>query len=109
MSQPKNPMENITLNIINSKRDIYGNCYYAFTAFNHETQKTVNGISNGGDSNIRYSEFELRGRWPNTGEKRWCINYFELPIRKFNQLVKGWPYAGCMPKQIFEFIKNGTK
>jgi len=99
-------MNSITINIVYSKRDRSGNCYWAFTAFNHDTQKAVSGKISGNDSNIRAAEFMLRDRWPNTGEPCWCVNVGEMPIRKWNSLTAGWPYAGCTPAEILEFIRK---
>jgi hypothetical protein len=40
------------LEIINSKRDVYGNCYYAFRYTDADTGKEVCGTISGGESNV---------------------------------------------------------
>jgi hypothetical protein len=98
-------MKNLTLNIIYSRRDTYGNCYFAFEAFNPETGKTARGTISGGESNIRGAELELRGRWPARGEPRWYVIESPLPVREFNRTTKGWEYAGCTPAELLQFIR----
>lgn len=102
-------MHALTLHIYYSRLDRAGNNYYAFTAFDPATNKSVNGTVSGTDNNIRTAELHLRGRWPETGERRWDVSVSDLPIRKYNQLVKGWPYAGCTPEEILAFIRRGLE
>jgi hypothetical protein len=79
-----------------SKRDMYGNCYWAFSLTDGETGKTVSGKVSGGESNIRGIIYELSGGWLN--------NYYficnEMKIREFNRYTKNMPYAGCDPKEL---------
>lgn len=92
-----------TLTAINSRRDVYGNCYWAFTYLDHATGKTVRGTISGGESNVRSIMFELNGgKWEGV-DIAFQVN--ELPIREFNRLTKGWAYAGCTPKELAAFIR----
>lgn len=92
------------LNKVYSKRDRAGNCYWAFTLTDAETGKTVNGKISGGESNLDSMIYYLNG-------KDWGGNYYsavqEKPIREFNRLVKEFPYAGCAPEQLAEFVRKG--
>lgn len=93
-------MRKHTLQAINSKRDFYGNCSFAFI-YVDENGKEVRATISGGESNIR-SIITAAG-W------NWNDVYFtvkELKIREFNKFVKGWDYAGCTPKELLEFINK---
>lgn len=91
-----------TLEAIHSRRDTYGNCYWAFRYTCHETGKTIVGTISGGESNIN----AIRYGW--LGADGWNPHIMarttELPIREFNRLVKGWEYAGCSPDSLKSFI-----
>lgn len=100
-------MYNLVVHIYYSRLDRAGNNYYAFTALDPATIKAVNGTVSGTDNNIRVAELHLRGRWPETGEPRWDVSVTAMPIRKYERLVKGWPYAGCAPEEILKFIRKG--
>lgn len=92
--------------IYNSRQDKFGNCYWAFQITAAGTRWSVQATSSGSGNNIRQAELYLRGRWPETGEPRWYITEQELPIRKFDRMVKKWPHAGCGGDEILEYIKN---
>ena len=97
-------MERITgiLEAINSRRDRYGNCYWALRYTDVKTGKTVCGTVSGGESNI------------NAIRRYWSGDYWdhsvkfetrELGIREFSRLTKDWAYAGCGPEDLAAFIK----
>jgi hypothetical protein len=90
------------LEIINSKRDVYGNCYYAFRYADADTGKEVCGTISGGESNVYAAKRYL---FEDSNMIR-AINT-ELKIREFNRLTKTWKYAGCPPEEIADFIKRG--
>jgi hypothetical protein len=90
------------LEIINSKRDLNGNCYWAFVAVETATGKQCVGSISGGESNILAARRYLPGvTEPSSNVRYSCA---EMPIREFNRRVKGWPYAGCCPDAIAQFI-----
>lgn len=99
-------MKRITGSIIaySSRRDIYGNKYWAFV-FTSNEGKEVCGKINGGRGNIYAVRMVLNGggEW----DKGIHFHENELKIREFNNLVKNWPYAGCTPKELSDFIRKG--
>lgn len=93
------------LTIHTSKADVYGNCYHAFTYSERPGGKACSGITGNTcnvDSVPRLADGEKC--WDN-----WVVIREILPIRQFNKLVKGWPYAGCTPKENREFIQREAK
>lgn len=94
-----------TMQIINSKIDFAGNCYWAFT-FTNNSGKTICGTSSGGRNNLDNAARELAGGTWELRRKKIVINYTELPIRQFDSLTKGWPYAGCGAVDIAAWIKK---
>lgn len=93
-----------SLTCINSRADIYGNRYFAFTYFDAETGKEARGTVCGGESNVRQIMFEMNG---GSWEPR-SISFaaYELPIREFNRLTKGWPHAGCTGVELVASIRS---
>lgn len=93
-----------TLKAINSRRDVYGNCYWAFVYTDHESGQQVCGKISGGESNIngirrcmdRVDGWDSGIRSENE----------ELGIRDFNRMTKNWDYAGCTPEELAQFIKD---
>jgi len=93
-----------TLDIINSKADIYGNRYWAFRYTDHETGNNVEARISGGESNInaiRCHMGKVDGWDSGINTKR-----TEMKIREFNRLTKDWPHAGCSPEDLANYIKN---
>ncbi len=90
------------LEIINSKRDIYGDCYFAFRYTDADTGKEVRGTTNGSEGNVYAAKRYL---FEDSNMVR-AMNT-ELKIREFNRLTGGWEYAGCPPEEIANFIKRG--
>lgn len=80
--------------IHNSRRDIYGNCYWAVTVTRTRDGKTAQGRTSGGGSNIRYALYSMGGSGGYTYSED------EMPIREFNRFVKDLPYVGCHPDDI---------
>lgn len=82
-----------------SKRDIYGNCYWAFRFTDVPTGKQVTGTVSGGESNISAIVREMGLTWEQ-------VHYSmqEIPIRQFNALTKAWAYAGCRPEELVGYI-----
>ena len=99
------PAITATLTAINSKRDQYGNCYWALKFCDHATGKVVVGKVSGGESNI----YSIRRIW-NPDIDGWdrSIQFRteELPIREFNRLTKDWKYAGSGPDELVTFIRT---
>ena len=95
------------LGIINSRRDVSGNRYWAFT-YTTEDNIEITGNASGGRSNIESAMRHLLGSWE-VVEKEVVIISKELPIRVFNNITKNYLYAGCAPEKIAEFIKNTEK
>ncbi len=86
-------------NVYNSKRDVYGNRYFAMEYTNTETGKVVRGHEVASSSNV---EVALRERFP---YKEFdvlpvVINRIELPIREYNRMVHSWKYIGSSPVEI---------
>lgn len=96
------PMFKHTLTSINSRRDIYGNCSWAFIYIN-ESGKEVRAIISGSESNIRSIITAAKWDW-----KEVYYTNRELKIREFNKFVKGWEYAGCTPQELTKFIAERT-
>ena len=93
-----------TLEIINSRADIYGNRYWAFRYTDHDSGNSVEGTISGGESNINAIRLHM-GRvdgWDAGINTRRT----ELKIREFNRLTKDWPHAGCNPEDLANFIKE---
>lgn len=92
-----------TCEIINSKRDLNGNTYWAFSYLDHGTGKSVEATISGGESNITAIRRHL------FGDDSEALNFLrvEMPIRQFDKRVKNWPYAACRPEEIAAFIKKG--
>ncbi len=92
-----------TLEIINSKADIYGNRYFAFVWTDNETGKSVTADLASSD-NVRLSYYSMGLTSPELNTVQ-----TEMPIRQFNRFVKGLPYAGCASDDIAKFIKLNLK
>lgn len=92
------------LTIYNSKRDIYGNCYYAFSFIEYETGKVVQGTISGNNISMVPYYWTVPNSWDNS--KPFIIQEQELKIREFNRLTKSWKYAGCNPKELVTYIKK---
>ena len=80
------------LTIYSSKRDTYGNTYWAFQ-LTHFDKILSNGTVAGNNFNTR----ELR-------EKGIEYVFQELPVREFDRLTKNWQYAGCKWEDIRQHI-----
>lgn len=103
-------IKRLSVTLYNSRRDIYGNCYWFFSAVDTASGKSFSGSTGScGESNIRMAEYEIRQRWPSAREGRWYVVNVELPIREFNRRVKGLPHVGCNPADILKAIKRGLK
>jgi hypothetical protein len=81
---------NAILTIYNSKRDYYGNRYFAVYLSDADTFETAQGQISA--ENI--STLECRENL------KWRVQRVELPIRQYNRLVKGWPHLGCHWEEI---------
>lgn len=75
---------NAFLTIYNSRRDVYGNVYYAV-----ELTDEGRTLGHGLISADNISTIDCRERL------LWHIQRQELPIRQYNRMVKDWPYIGC--------------
>ncbi len=90
------------LEILHSKRDYAGNCYWAFRFTDCMTGKTVCATVSGGQSNIEGIPFYLNGESWEPHDTRTMIS--PLGIREFDRTVKQWPHGGCHPKELAAFI-----
>ena len=97
-------MHNATIEILNSRRDSFGNCYFAFRFAEHASGREVCGTVTGGESNIR----AIALHWGASGDWDRSILFreTELKIREFNRLTKNWKHAGCSPHELAEFIRR---
>jgi hypothetical protein len=84
------------MQIINSRRDIYGNCYFAGVYTDGRTDQSVSAAISGGESNARATARLLGERW---GGRIMIIDK-EVPIREFDRWTKTIPHAGCTPEEI---------
>ena len=100
----KNRVITASLTAYYSRRDIYGNCYWAFEYTDSATGCTVRGTVSGGESNIRQIMFEMNGGNYEPYNTLWYSH--ELPIRKFNSLTRDWPHAGCNPVELARWIRE---
>ena len=89
-----------TLKAINSKADVYGNRYWMLTYIDHNTGNSWSGTVSGDVSNIRALARTESGDW----DRGVLHEEIEMPIRAFNRLSKGLPYAGCSPEDIHRAI-----
>lgn len=92
------------LSAIHSRRDVHGNVYYAF-CFDSSDGKTCNAKISGGQSNIKAIRLHLNGEW----DDKITFSDEELKIREFDRLVKDWPYAGCRPDELAQWIRDNLK
>lgn len=88
------------LNCINSRADVYGNRYWAFSYTDAATGKTVQGQISGGESNV----FAIIREMGQTTETVLYTRTEDMPIRQYNSKVKAWAYAGCRPEELVAFI-----
>ncbi len=84
-----------------SKRDLNGNCYWAFRYTDTASGKQVCGTVSGGESNVRSL---LRPLGLESQDVHSTIT--ELPIREFNRLTKPWPYAGCTAEDLAKYVRK---
>lgn len=94
-----------TLTAYNSRRDIYGNCYWAFSYCDNQSGREICGTVSGGRSNVSGILYYLNGG--SFEPRNVSFSNQELPIREFNRMTKDWPYAGCLPEELAKFIRAG--
>lgn len=93
------------ISIYTSKPDTYGNCYHAFTYTQKPEGKTCSGYTASACNVDHVPNLVDGGKcWDH-----WIVIRETLPIRQFNKLVKGWAYAGCTPRDNWEFIQREAK
>lgn len=81
------------LTIYNSKRDIYGNCYWACKLTHLGTDLSQGTLDANNVQTTRLRELGIE------------YTTQELPIREFNRLTKGWQYLGCQWEMISERLR----
>ena len=94
-----------TLQILYSRTDANGNRSWALRFFDHETGREVCGTTgSAGESNIN----AIRRYWDGTGNWTNSIRteLSSLGIREFNDMTRGWAYAGSQPEELTAYIKN---
>lgn len=89
------------LEIYNSKRDVNGNCYFAFCWHDDVTADYVYATSTGGASNL-----DLIPRYMGLEHHEVYVVRKELGIREFDKFVKEFPHAGSQPEEMASFIKK---
>ncbi len=82
-----------------SKRDTYGNVYWAFAWTDTETRHQAHGKICGGESNLMVAI-----RHMDLGDVFTVTK--QLGVRDFNRLTKDWPHAGCTPDEIAACIRS---
>ena len=98
------------LTAINSKRDIYANCYWAFTYVDAETGNVFNATISGTNNNISIARrFISDGVNEFNDGNHIVYEEREMGIREFNKYTKNWPYAGCTPQDIAGWIMGQIK
>jgi hypothetical protein len=96
-----------TLEATHSRRDSYGNTYWALRWVDHETGRETRGTVSGGKSNIYAILRETpAAKVANDWDRSVRFEVAELPIREFNRMTKGLPYAGCTPASLWAFIER---
>lgn len=103
MSLPTAPKIQAIFEYIYRERDRSGNVYWAFRYTCTLTGNQVVATFCGDDSNLAAAK-GLAGLAPSEN-----VYYFVrgMPKRGYSRLVGDWPYAGCPPQQIAEFIRAG--
>lgn len=92
------------LEAIHSKRDKFGNCYWAMRYTDLATGRNVCARTSGGEGNIA----AIRCNWPGCAgwNDRISFTTSEMLIRPFEALTRDWPYAGCGPGHLARFIND---
>jgi hypothetical protein len=88
----------------NSKRDRFGNCYWAFCWTSTATGRKATGQICGGESNIQNI---IRAMGLESAQI--VYTNVEMGVREFERFTKGLPYAGCTPEELALFIKAELK
>lgn len=97
------------LEILNSRLDVNGNRYWAFRFTDFITGREVVATYSGGESNARAMLHGWNPDQPQDWDRSIMVEESELKIREFNRLVKDWPYAGCEPAELRQFVKDRIK
>ena len=92
------------LTCYNSKCDLNGNRYWAFSWVATKSGKQANGQVSGGESNISAIVHSMGLDWSEVYYTRQ-----ELGKREFRALTGAWDYAGCSPDDLAAFIKKQLK
>ncbi len=92
-------MYRYVLECVSSKLDYAGNKYYAlvYNDGEHVIEATVHG------DNVKHVPFHLNGGSHEPHD--YFYTETELPVRRFNQFVKGLEYAGCRGEDIAAYIQ----
>lgn len=85
-----------------SKRDIYGNTYYATLITDILTRKQCRFYSDHPSN----SEAGLYGAFTNLGWQDIYPVLIEVGIREFDKRYRKWHYPGCRSKDIAAYIKK---
>lgn len=93
-----------TLEALHSRRDIYGNVYWALRYIDHGSGLVVEAKISGGESNI----YAMLRYWGKRDDWDRSVRFVtqEFAIREFNRMTKDWPYAGCRPEDIATFVRK---
>jgi hypothetical protein len=84
------------LDIINSKQDRAGNCYWAFRYTRTSDGRQAIGKISGGESNIYTAVWQKL----HNGGHDFHYTRHEYDKRRFDAETSGWIYAGCSPEDI---------
>mgnify|MGYP000888536125 FL=1 len=85
------------LTIYHSRRDMYGNVYYAVSLANDQFEVVASGTIAADNVDTRDCREQLG----------WHIERVEMPIRDYNRLVKKWPHYGCRWEEIKQHLVKG--
>ena len=81
-----------------------GESQWAFTWTDCVTGAQVQGRISGGDSNIRSMVYFLNGESWEPHSTYYYVS--ELGKRDFNRTTADWPYGGCDPKDMAQFVRD---
>ncbi len=88
---------NGVLTIYHSRRDMYGNVYYAVSLSNDRFDVVARGTIAADNVDTRDCREQLG----------WHIERVEMPIRDYNRMVKTWPHYGCGWDEIKSNLVKG--
>ena len=83
------------VDIINSKQDFYGNCYWCMIVTDNQTGNRASGKISGDYSNIEAGMLEICKHWD-----RFTKSNIEVSKREFHRITTNMKYVGCCADEI---------